>query len=106
MPYATGRTIHDADSHVVETPEWFEPFADPGIRDRLPRMFVGTVRPGEDRLIDDARHPHQDPDYRARDAAEIMLRKNWRATGSFIKSRQNTAGLLATRPATACQNRA
>ena len=29
MPYAEGRVVHDADSHVVETPEWFEPYADP-----------------------------------------------------------------------------
>ena len=29
MPYAEGRVIHDADSHVIETPEWFEPYADP-----------------------------------------------------------------------------
>jgi hypothetical protein len=35
MSYATGRTIHDADSHVMETPDWLVPYADPGIRERL-----------------------------------------------------------------------
>ncbi len=35
MSYAEGRVIHDADSHVVETPGWLEPYADPAVRDRL-----------------------------------------------------------------------
>ena len=27
MPYATGRVIHDADSHVMEPVDWLVPFA-------------------------------------------------------------------------------
>ncbi len=34
MPYAEGRTYHDADSHVMETPDWLVPYADPGVRER------------------------------------------------------------------------
>ena len=41
VPYATGRTYLDADSHVVETPEWLEPFADPAIRDRIRQLDLG-----------------------------------------------------------------
>jgi predicted TIM-barrel fold metal-dependent hydrolase len=85
MPYVEGRTIHDADSHVVETPDWFFPYADPGIRDRLEPLYVSTVKPGEDDLIDHYRRRHADEEYRAEDATQIMLRKNWSATGSFIK---------------------
>ena len=85
MPYAHGRTIHDADAHVVETPDWFVPFADPSIRDRLEPLYVSSVRPGEDDLIEHYRARHADPAFRARDEAEIMLRKNWKATGSFLK---------------------
>jgi uncharacterized protein len=85
MPYAHGRTIHDADAHVVETPDWFVPFADPSIRDRLEPLYVSSVRPGEDDLIEHFRARHADPAFRARDEAEIMLRKNWKATGSFLK---------------------
>ena len=85
MPYVEGRTIHDADSHVVETPDWFFPYADPDIRDRLEPLYVSTVKPGEDDLIDHYRRRHADEEYRAEDASQIMLRKNWSATGSFIK---------------------
>jgi predicted TIM-barrel fold metal-dependent hydrolase len=85
MPYAEGRTIHDADSHVMETPDWFSAFADPGVRERIPPLFVATVAPGEESFIGELRRKHQEEEFRARDAEEIMLRKNWKATGSFLK---------------------
>lgn len=84
MPYAH-RRIHDADAHVMETPDWLHPYADAGIRDQLPPIYVSTVKPGEERMIDRLRAQHGDPAYRAEDEAQIMLRKNWAATGSFIK---------------------
>ena len=85
MPYIEGRTVHDADAHVVETPDWLQPFADPGIRERIPPLYLSTVRPGEETMIEKMRRLHDDPDYRARDEQEILLRKNWSATGAFIK---------------------
>jgi predicted TIM-barrel fold metal-dependent hydrolase len=85
MPYAEGRTIHDADSHLMETPDFFFPFADPGVREKMRPVYVSTVAPGEESFIDQLRRRHRDPEYRAQDEAEIMLRKNWKATGSFLK---------------------
>ena len=35
MPYAHRPTIFDADTHMMETPDWIARFADPGIRDRI-----------------------------------------------------------------------
>lgn len=84
MPYAH-RPIHDADSHFMETPDWFHAFADPDVREKLPPVFVATVGPGEDRLIARFRAQHADPAYRAEDEAQLLLRKNWAATGSFLK---------------------
>ncbi len=91
MPYAEGRTYHDADSHVMETPDWLLPYADPGIRERMQPLYVSTVKPGEESFIDELRRRHAEPEYRAREEAEIMLRKNWRATGSFIKEDRSRA---------------
>ena len=85
MPYVEGRTVHDADSHVVETPDFFFPFADPAIRPRLAPLYVSTVKPGEEHFIDVLRRRHRDPEYRAREQEEILVRKNWSATGSFLK---------------------
>ncbi len=84
MPYAH-RRIHDADAHFMETPDWFHAFADPGVREKLPPVFVASVAPGEERMIDRFAARHRDPSYRERDEEEILLRKNWAATGSFLK---------------------
>jgi uncharacterized protein len=85
LPYAEGRVFHDADSHVMETPEWLFGFADPDVRPRLKPLFLAGVKPGEPSFIDSLRRKHADAGYRARDADEIMLRKNWSATGSFVR---------------------
>jgi len=84
MPYAH-RPIHDADSHFMETPEWFHEFADAETRAKLPPVYVATVKPGEERMIDQLRRKHADPAYRAQEVEQLMLRKNWAATGSFLK---------------------
>ncbi len=85
MAYVEGRTVHDADSHVMETPDWLEPFADARTRARLAPLYVSTVAPGEESFIEELRRRHRDPEYRRSEAEEILLRKNWKATGSFLK---------------------
>jgi predicted TIM-barrel fold metal-dependent hydrolase len=85
MPYVEGRTVHDADSHIVETPDWLDPYLPRDVRQRMPRLGLSAVRPGEHTLIDKARRDHRDPAYRALDEEQILLRKNWSATGSFLK---------------------
>lgn len=84
MPYAH-RDIHDADAHVVETPDWLERHADASLRAELPPVYVSTVRPDEGKQIERYRSQHADPAYRAEDESQLMQRKNWAATGSFIK---------------------
>ena len=84
MAYTADRLIHDADSHIMEVSSWLRDHADPAWRDRLPELFVASVAPGEDSLIDQYTAHHRDPEYRAADAEQIMLRKNWKATGSLV----------------------
>jgi predicted TIM-barrel fold metal-dependent hydrolase len=86
MPYAEGRVYHDADSHLMETPEWLVPYADPGIRERMKPLFVASVKPGEETFIDVLRRRHADPTDRPDAEREIMIRKNWGALGSFLRS--------------------
>jgi predicted TIM-barrel fold metal-dependent hydrolase len=85
MPYAEESVYHDADAHVMETTEFLDAFADPDIRERMAPVYVATVKPGEESFIDQLHREHKSDAYRAKDADEIMLRKNWRATGSFLK---------------------
>ncbi len=75
MPYIEGRIVHDADSHVMETAGWLDDFATVRVRD----AFNARMRRGE---LEAIVAQHDDPAYRARDAEEIMARKNYHATGA------------------------
>jgi predicted TIM-barrel fold metal-dependent hydrolase len=44
MSYAQGRTFYDADSHIMELPDFLIGHADPELRDRLPRIHVDAPR--------------------------------------------------------------
>jgi len=96
MPYAEGRTFHDADSHVMETPDWLFPFADPDVRPRLrPLRLQGVPEAKTERFVDKLREQHRDAQYRKDDASQLMLRKNWNAW----RSCSNRAGFwLSTHP--------
>src|SRR5256885_5683299 len=54
-------------------------------------LYVSTVKPGEESAIDAIRARRDDPDERAAAEREIMLRKNWRALGSFMKEDRRRA---------------
>jgi len=96
VPYNAGRIAHDADAHVMETPTWLRDHADPGIRDRIrPLRYPGgnelrqTGDPAEqlrdlEAAFDRLRTRHASDEYRSTEAAEIMARKNFAATGAFI----------------------
>ncbi len=39
---ATGLVVHDADAHIMETPNWLRDHADAAIRDRIaPLQYTG-----------------------------------------------------------------
>lgn len=94
MPYIENRLVHDADAHIMETPNWLRDYADPAIRERIePLRYANELR----QTSDDANQRedidatflriakrHGSDEYRADEAAEIMNRKNFAATGSFI----------------------
>jgi predicted TIM-barrel fold metal-dependent hydrolase len=81
MPYVEGRVVHDADSHIFEPPGTAERHADPGIRDRLAEALRGLAwGPAVQAAVTQQR----DPAFRARDAGEIMLRKNQLAPGAVL----------------------
>ncbi len=91
MAYVQDRVIHDADAHVMETPEWIDGYGTARLAAYARDHFaVGGVAATMNE-IDRSKSLHADPEYRAADEAEVMLRKNWRATGSFIPEDRSTA---------------
>ncbi len=96
MPYSQGRVVHDADAHIMETPTWLRDHAEAAFRDRLPVLrYPGgnelrqTGDPSEQQrdleaAFERLRARHGSAEYRADEEAEIMARKNFAATGSFI----------------------
>jgi uncharacterized protein len=91
MSYANGRAIHDADAHLMELPDFLTAHADPDVRDRLPRLHFETLKPGETSRFDQYEEQHRDPAYRAEDTSQLMQRKNYAATGSFVAEDRSVA---------------
>src|SRR5438270_5055394 len=98
-----GRIIHDADAHIMETPNWLRDHAHPGLRDRIaPLRYPGgnelrqTGDPAEQQrdleaAFDRLAERHRSDEYRGAEAEEIMLRKNFAATGSFMAEDRSRA---------------
>jgi len=96
MAYVEGRCVHDADAHLMETPTWLRDHAEARFRDRLPELrYPGgnelrqTGDPDEqhrdlEAAFERLREKHASEAYRAEEAVEIMQRKNFAATGSFV----------------------
>ena len=76
MAYIEGRVVHDADSHIMETADWLDEFGDAAVREAFYARF-----PHSDQLKGIVAQ-HEDAEYRAKDATEIMARKNYHATGA------------------------
>lgn len=100
---STGLVVHDADAHIMETPAWLRDHADPAIRDRIEALEYESgnelrqtgdpvdQRRDLDSAFDGMRRKHESDEYRAVEAEEIMLRKNFAATGSFIAEHRSRA---------------
>src|SRR5579863_2893668 len=83
MPYVEGRVVHDADTHIMEIPGFWN--------ETIERRFLPVVeaaglferRPGFRAQLPDLVKQQDDPGWRAADGEQILLRKNWNALGAF-----------------------
>ena len=90
------RLVHDADAHIMETPTWLRDHADPGLRDRIAPLRYESgneLRQTGDpdaqlrdlaAAFEKLRERHLSDEYTSDEAEQIMLRKNFAATGAFI----------------------
>ncbi len=91
MPYAQGRTYHDADSHVMELSDWIVEFADPGIRERIRPLYLGAAGKAAQNAIDQAVARKTDADAMRALEANVMGPKGWAALGAFDPSERSRA---------------
>jgi predicted TIM-barrel fold metal-dependent hydrolase len=88
MAYVEGRLVYDADSHIHEPPGYAESYADPSMRDQLAERLATYRKPqGQDEALVKQR----DPEFRAKDAEEILLRKNSLAVGAVLREDRSRA---------------
>jgi predicted TIM-barrel fold metal-dependent hydrolase len=83
MPYVEGRIVHDADSHLMELPDSLDSYFEPKFRaayDGLPKL---RKNPRDAGWVKKARALHDSDDFRSGADANVLLRKNYEAHGSF-----------------------
>ena len=90
MPYATGRVIHDADSHVMEPADWLAPYReDAALKDRL------SLRKTAERIevqVSAARARKGDAGAEAAAAENLIAgAKGWLAYGAFDPAERTRA---------------
>ena len=85
MAYVENLFIHDADAHIMETAEFLAEFASAPIKSHLFGFDGSASVATTAQELEGTLAQHRDPEYRARDGAEIMQRKNWDATGALFK---------------------
>ncbi|MGI9052854.1 MAG: amidohydrolase family protein, partial [Ilumatobacteraceae bacterium] len=82
--YSGQRLIFDADSHVMELPDWLPSFADAALRERLhPLALGGAGALAEQAVADAADRKRAGTAVAELDATEVLGTKGWAAIGSF-----------------------
>ncbi|WP_420439492.1 amidohydrolase family protein [Candidatus Poriferisodalis sp.] len=95
MPYARNRTYLDADSHLMELPDFLRAHADPGIRDSLPDIdFANGGRLTDDMELAARQRAHSPATVEELTALGddlIAGPKGYQALGAFNASERSTA---------------
>jgi predicted TIM-barrel fold metal-dependent hydrolase len=91
MPYAEGRIYHDADSHIMELPDWIEGYADPGVRERLRPLALGAAGALAEKAVAEASARRDDPARTEAAEAALMKMKGWSGLGAFDSGERSRA---------------
>jgi predicted TIM-barrel fold metal-dependent hydrolase len=89
--YADGRTICDADSHLMELPEWLASYADPSVRDRIKPLYLGGAGALADDAVRKAEARQGDEAAALALERELMTKKGWHALGAFDPAERTRA---------------
>ncbi|MET0332877.1 MAG: amidohydrolase family protein [Rhizobacter sp.] len=93
MTYATAtRVIHDADAHIMETPNWVASYADASIRDRLKPLSLSKAGNSTIDYINKQVERTKDPVKTAEISTNVVAGpKGWSALGAFDRAERSRA---------------
>jgi uncharacterized protein len=92
MSYATGRIYCDADSHIMETPDWVTRHADPSIREKLLPLGLAKAGKATHDYINSQIERLKDPVKTAQISHDVVRGpKGWSAYGAFDSSERARA---------------
>lgn len=93
MAYVENRTVHDADSHVMELPTKIVEYLESRYHDDFVAAANKSIEVPE--VLARSAAKHDDPEFRAGDEENLLLRKNHLALGAFRREdRPKTLDLL------------
>jgi predicted TIM-barrel fold metal-dependent hydrolase len=92
MTYARTQLMLDADSHIMETPDWIARHADPDIRERLPPLGLGKAGGATYQLIEDAAKKAKQRAASGEAIANVVAgAKGWHAPGAMEPGERSKA---------------
>ena len=98
MVYAHRKEIYDADSHMMEPPDWISNYAAPKIRPHLEPFVGGRKRALAEikQAINDFESRQKDPEIfrKAKKEFMSMKHKGWNGLGAFDKKERSLANDL------------
>jgi predicted TIM-barrel fold metal-dependent hydrolase len=91
MPYAEGRTYYDADSHIMELPDWLGGYLADEMRDRIGPLQLGGAGRMAQAAVLQAEARRSDGEARAELEAGVLDAKGWDALGAFDPDERSRA---------------
>jgi uncharacterized protein len=91
MPYAEGRTYYDADSHIMELPDWLAGYVGDELRGRVGDLKLGAAGKLAARAVENAASRARDEATRAALEEHLLDAKGWGALGAFDPDERSRA---------------
>ncbi|HUR77392.1 MAG TPA: amidohydrolase family protein [Acidimicrobiales bacterium] len=89
--YAGGRTVFDADSHVMELADFLDPFVADDQRGRLRRGAMDALKPALDKATAQAAARRASAERAQEAEARLLVDKGWNALGAFDRDERSRA---------------
>src|SRR4051812_33049773 len=87
----SARVRYDADSHLMERPDWLSSYADPSIRERLDQLCPQSLKASMGELLGIAELRKDEPVLRQWAEADPFAAKSWAGLGAVFPEERSRA---------------